>query len=309
MKRSVFAFFAFLLAHSCLWGMTYTCPSFEVDIGYRHDNFDWSVAGPNGHPSILSELKWRGLNSLEILWKGTYLFDYNLFVKGNAGYTHAFNGEVRDSDYLADHRRKEFSRAYSKARNSFMYDVSGAVGFFFCALNGALEAIPLLGYSYHSQHLRMSRGHQLIAPIESLLGSIKGLDSSYKARWSGPWIGVDLNYRYNCDLSLLFSYEFHFAHYNANGDWNLRTDLPKGFHHNAEGNGNVVSLGANYQLCHHFFLGLNLQYKTWRTNHGKDKGLVQFVDNGNLICIHFKQRLNKVCWESCSILANLGYSF
>lgn len=341
MRRILYALAATLLPLSSYaeyspWG--YTCSPccgpyieemyLQVGTGYRHDDFNWSIGDPDncldlGLPDVLSRLTWKDLGIWTVNLEADILTCGNVLLRARATYGTIFHGHVRDSDFWDVpfcEEEFEFSRSESKANKGQIYDYSGAIGYEYVWWDGAFIILPLAGYSYEAQHLNMFDGEQLINvdPFTGdlgPLGEIHGLHSTYKTRWYGPWIGLDLAWNVNLCLSVYAEYEYHWTQYRGHGHWNLRPDLPHGFSHRAHGKGHMLKGGLEYEFCPGWLIGIDAEYQLWRTYKGTDRTdiLVDIVDDDdNLIgqeIIPVFLRLNHVNWRNLNFSLNLGYVF
>ncbi len=282
---------------------------FAVTGGYRRDDLDWNIAGnTNGnHPNILSELTWDDVQSYQVKFQGNLVWPSIIALRGTAGYGWIFDGENQDSDYRGDNRTFEFSRSNNSSDKGNVLDASFAFGYplrFGRAVVGTF--IPLVGYSHHEQQFDLTDGCQTIPDT----GPFPGLDSSYDTLWKGPWIGFDLHFKSSEIRALAhrietyFTYEFHWADYSAEADWNLREDLahPKSFKHKADGDGYILSSGFNLMLDQRWALNINLDYQDWSTDRGTNK--VFFADGKTA-----ETRLNEVNWTSYALMMGLSLRF
>jgi len=172
----------------------------------------------------------------------------------------------------------------------------------------------LAGWSYHEQNLELSDGRQTVSDPDLAdrvtdkdpwpVGSIPGLDSSYDTQWWGPWLGTDLSWRLGEKISLCGSFAWHFVEYEAEADWNLRSDLdhPVSFRHQADGRGLTLDLGLQYQLSAAWLLDLSYAYQDWSTDDGDS--WTHAAAGGSS-----RTRLNEVNWRSQSVMLGLGYRF
>jgi len=282
---------------------------FTFSAGYRVDNLDWNIAGDAGgnNPNILSELTWDDVESYQVKIRGDLVWPNIIALRGLADYGWIFDGDNQDSDYLGDNRTWEWSRSNNKSDDGDVWDVSLAVGYPFRTGREVISTItPLAGYSHHEQNLKITDGFQTIPA----LGPFPNLDSSYETEWRGPWIGIDLNFK-AAEIKTLahrfetyFSYEYHWADYKAEADWNLRDDFkhPKSFEHDTDGNGWIIRAGFNVVLQRHVALNFNFDYQDWSLDDGTDK--VYFAD-GTIA----KTRLNEVNWTSYSLGMGLSVRF
>ena len=277
--------------------------------GYRRDDLDWNIAGDiNGNnPNILSELTWDDIESYQVKFQGSLVWPKIIALKGSANYGWIVDGENQDSDYLGDNRTFEFSRSNNSADDGDVWDVSLAVGYpmrFGQNVTGTLT--PLVGYSYHEQNLKITDGFQTIPAT----GPFPGLDSSYDTEWKGPWIGIDLRFKareiktFAHRFETYFTYEYHWADFDAEADWNLRDDFahPKSFEHDTDGNGYIIGAGFNFVLHQHWALNFNFDYQDWSTDDGTIKF---FLADGTT----HKQQLNEVNWTSYALSLGLSVRF
>lgn len=264
--------------------------------GLRYDNFRWNIAGNSSGsaPNILSELTWRELQSIGIRGEGRLTRDRILTARGSYEYAWIYHGENQDSDYLLDDRRGEFSRSNNVSDEGSLLDATFGAGYPWRMTSGLYDGtIAFLGgYSYHEQNLRMTDGFQTIPRT----GTFSGLDSKYEARWRGPWLGVDMIFRRENRLTVSGAFEYHWALYRADAQWNLRTDLgqPKSFRHTADGTGMVGTAGVSYEIKKNWALTLNGKIQGWWTRPGVDK---TFGSDGSTV----ETRLNEVKWESYEV--------
>ncbi|WP_022949844.1 hypothetical protein [Methylohalobius crimeensis] len=280
---------------------------FGLNSGYRQDRLRWNIAAdPSGEipPNILSELKWKDVESIRLAGDAHIVTPVNVAVQARAAYSWIVDGKNRDSDYSENNRNGEYSRSINNADEGHTLDLSGGLGYAFTVLGSRrhpyLRLTPLGGYAYYEQSLHMTHGRQVIA-TEGLTpppGRFPDLDSSYKAKWKGPWLGL----RFESELGrfgLFGQAEYHWADYDAKADWNLRSELrhPVSFRHHADGWGIDAFWGGDWQLTDNLALEVRFDYRTWETDPGTDK---TFFTDGTTI----KTRLNEVTWKAFG--ANLG---
>ena len=103
------------------------------------------------------------------------------------GYGAILDGNVLDTDYGANGRSITTSKIEAGADQGYGLDANIGLGFSVYNLKG-FEIIPMLGYSYSKQKLSL---HQPAAYHVGGSGAVSGLNSTYSARWLGPWIGLD----------------------------------------------------------------------------------------------------------------------
>ena len=293
-------------------------PLVEADIrfspGVRYDRLDWSTAGSgDNYPNILSELAWTDLYSHQWTLEGAFTVKPNFHWRGAVSFALIESGQVRDSDYDGDNRTREYSRSISETSDDYLWDVTMGIGPAFHPGKGRLMLAPLIGFSVHSQDLRITNGTQVIAtpPRTPPLGPLDpALNSTFQTQWKGPWVGIDLRYKTDRHPSKSaaefgLSLEYHFAaSYSAEANWNLRSDLqhPVSFRQRAQGQGLQVS--GVWSILYNQRIGLNLglKYQYWTTSSGT---ISIFRSDGEIL----EARLNSVNRESTSFSIGVVYYF
>jgi hypothetical protein len=288
-------------------------PDSEVSLsaGYRVDDLDWNIAAdPSwGSPNILSELTWRDLEIFQLGLEARLVVHQLFIIKGSLKHGFINNGKNQDSDYDGDNRTLEFSRSNNSADDGYTWDGSIGIGPRFTFGLDYLELAPLVGYSYHKQNLTMTEGHQTIPPS----GAFPGLHSSYDTQWYGPWLGLDLRISAGQRLGIIenvvffASFEYHWADYEAEADWNLRDDFahPKSFEHKADGHGYSVTAGAKFYFTRRWDLSLAYSVAEWNTDAGTDRVFV--IIGGEVVAA--ETRLNEVNWKSNTLTLSWDYHF
>lgn len=144
-----------LLADCCC------CQSADVSVGWRRDSLDWETS--RLHSSYIdgrakSDILFKDINSYTISgtakWAGTFFYvrlsgEYGLTDKGRAHERFRINSPYYLYDPIEVHTNDKIKR------RSEVYDFNGAVGYplSFCCCR--FSAIPLIGFSFHRQHLRV----------------------------------------------------------------------------------------------------------------------------------------------------------
>jgi hypothetical protein len=275
--------------------------TFEFVPGYRRDDINFNIASSASGattPDVLSELTWKHLISYDFTARARVEYKHGLAGRMSLGYGWIVDGDNQDSDYGADGRALEWSRSNSKANTGRVFDFSFGMGYKIKGKNYSVTPM-LLGYATSRQSLSIRHGTQTVAgcsptgACSAPLGSINGLNSAYRTNWTGPWVGVDLEYKagefiYNANL------EYHYRTvYKATANWNLRTDLdhPVSFSHLATGAGKVVDLGVHYLPNRDWSIGLAWIYQQWMVGPGSQ---TYHLAGGSVSVT----QLNKVRWES-----------
>ena len=289
---------------------------FTLTAGIRKDELDWSIAG-NG-VNVLSVLSWSDVESYQITLANRTQFDRGAYFRGAFSYAAIQDGTVRDSDYGGNYLSAEWSRSISETNDDELYDITGAGGYTFHFLKNSLTISPLVGLSYHKQNLRIQNGYQVIAGVDPVslsstppVGPLSSqLNSTYFARWFGPWIGCDLSYIPKLrrpsihTMELRLSLELHYADYYGEGNWNLRSDLahPKSFEHKTNGYGIIIDAQWLIAITPQWHVTIAASHQDWTTESGTD---IKFLAGGGISTT----RLNEVNWQSTSFMVGAGYRF
>lgn len=281
---------------------------FAAGYGYRHDEFDWNIAGTiaGTDPNVLSELTWSDLLIHQLEMGMRIEGKAGLLLRSAVDYGWIVDGENQDSDYLEDNRLSEYSRSDNQSDSGNTLDFSVGLGYLISLGRSSITFAPLVGYSYHRQELTMSDGYQTLPN----LGAFSGLNSSYDAAWRGPWVGLELNVdlkkttRRLPPVMLRLGLELHWAEYDAAADWNMRADFmhPNSFEHEADGRGERVFVGIWYKMSRRTALGLIYEQQRWHADDGVDR---LFLSDGRVL----DTRLNEVNWYSRVMCFELSIRF
>lgn len=288
---------------------------FSMSAGLRRDELDWSIAGsPAGtNPNVLSELAWTSVDTYQLSLANRSRFRRNFYCRALFDYAWVQDGTVRDSDYDGDNGTLEWSRSINESTGDEMWDFSTGIGYAYILLHERLLVAPMLGFSFSKQNLRIKNGSQVVstrspAPAVGPLSS--QLNSTYFARWMGPWIGCDLLYRVGkrasdyMAMQFGLSAELHYADYYGEGNWNLRSDFnhPRSFEHDAEGYGICISGEWVFVVTPQWNLNMTANYQYWDTGTGTDR---KFLTDGSTAVT----LLNGVTWSSSSLMIGASYQF
>jgi hypothetical protein len=310
-KRTLLIMLALSIGTLCFVGTSKAADMdthLELNTGYRVDDLDWNIAGnlDGTNPNVFSELIWDDLQIFEIKAGMQTAINNAIYVRASLAYGWILNGENQDSDYKGDNRTQLYSRSINNADDGDVWDATLGIGYQFNFFSDRLRLIPLGGYAYSEQNLRLMDGVQTLSlpPATQPLGPIEGLNSTYETQWTGPWLGVDFWLQASPKITFYGSFEYHWADYEAAADWNLRTDLahPKSFEHDADGSGIVIALTGEYVLEGPWSVSLTANYQDWSTDAGLDR---LYYADGTVS----ETRLNEVNWKSYAVLAGITYRF
>lgn len=160
---AIFSTLMFALTSSLLFSVCVDddgCPSVECSVGWRRDSLDWKVRDMDSsyiRGKAKSHIKFDDINSYTLSAKAKWAGSaYYVRFSGEYGLTDKGRAEERfriKSPYL--YYPVGVTTDEPIKRRSEVYDINAAVGYpfsFFCC---RLNIIPLIGFSFHRQHLRV----------------------------------------------------------------------------------------------------------------------------------------------------------
>lgn len=277
--------------------------SLEIEGGWRRDSLEWKTS--DLHSSDISadvddRILFKDINSYtvsgQVKWVSS---DYYVRLSGEYGWTNKGRAHEHfkiDSPYLYGPVRVETSDPIK--RQSEVYDFDGAIGYPFAFFNCRLSVIPLIGFSFHRQHLRVKIdehssdsfsvsssnpfvGYPSSDPFssssDSNIASELGLSnhhrtSTYRFTWYGFYLGADMAYAVDSSWTLFWNTEFHFLDncHRKRKSWTGVSFVDdyhkKGF---AYGFNNIV--GANFYICSCWYGTLSIDFDWWKAHSKHDE--------------------------------------
>lgn len=291
-----------------------TLPSTStLSMGYRRDQLDWNLAGnlQGQNPNVAFEMTWEDLEIYQIKSQNRIQLDGPFSIDASVAFGLIQDGQSQESEFSMDNRQNEFLRSLSRSDDGYTLDLSLGLGYTLFLVKDAdfweLDQIGLTllgGYSGHVQSLTRTDGVQTIDTNDFYgLGSFAGLDSGYDTRWIGPWLGLELfgkKDKYFSNIRL----DYHWADYDAEGNYNLRNDLnhPKSYSHEAKGKGLVANVVLGMDLNSLWQLSLNTEWQNWSTGDGIDR--LYYSDGSTQETV-----LNEVNYTSFAMMMAATYKF
>lgn len=199
--------------------------SFSFAPKYQIDDFRWSIAGNSQgqNPNILSELTWENLQSLGFNTALSIPLKSNFAIEASINKSFVFKGKVNDTDYSEDNRT-------SPTFNMDLQSNKSSTGLYTLGLSYSLQIKniflkPSISYVIRYQTLYLREENNSF------------LNSSYKPRWNGFNLGLQLNRQFYNAFAIDLYGAYSNLNYNANATWNLRDDFaqPISFRHKAYG--------------------------------------------------------------------------
>ena len=279
--------------------------------GYRYDQFNWNIAGASSGccPNVLSELSWKDLHIGQFTLDATGRVS-RFYYRARFGYGAIFEGNVLDTDFGSDNRGNIWSKLQADADRGHVLDAKIGLGFslyhvgfqFLDQLEG-FDIVPMLGWNFSKQKIMMRE------PASRHIGggALQGLDSTYSARWMGPWVGLDFHMKKSNNWDMVLGFEYHLADYYAEANWNLNTTMahPKSFEHfnnGMAGQGILGRLDLRYQFSRKWSGTFLTEFQTWNIEDGTDR---TFQATGGTT----DTALNEVNWQSFTTRLGVLYAF
>lgn len=279
MSRINYFIFIFLISTSLANAFDYDS---AIGFGLRRDEFHCSVAAPDEKIEELSKLSWKDLYLYEVkaALKIVPFSHYNVRLKGDYG--RIFHGKNQDAD------------------KGEAFDFSAALGYQSTWLNRCLIFNPMVGWSHHELHLNDDNAYQVLNFSMPEGNTIERHHSHYRAKWKGPWVGMD------CEATLMPCWmikgtiEYHWVQFRGVGHSNLPRDFLQDFKHTAYGKGTLFTIGAQYTWsC--LVVGLEYDFAYMQASHGFDRVYT--------ILGQSRTHLKKACWQSMSLLGTVACLF
>lgn len=142
---------------------TTCCQSIDVEVGWRRDQIDWKVNDLHSHyvkANVDDKIDFKDINSTTISANAKWI-STDFYIRCSADYGWVDKGRAHEnfhisSPYLYDYSERVHTSNRIK-RWSEVYDFDAAVGYPFSFCCCRLSIIPLIGFSYHRQHLRVKQ--------------------------------------------------------------------------------------------------------------------------------------------------------
>lgn len=136
------------------------CYSLEFDGGWRRDNLEWKVDDlHSSHVSadVNDRILFKEINSYTVSGQAKWVSS-NCYIRLSGEYGWTDKGRAHEhfkikSPYLYGPVKVNINDPIK--RRSEVYDFDGAIGYPFAFFNCRLSVIPLIGFSFHRQHLRV----------------------------------------------------------------------------------------------------------------------------------------------------------
>lgn len=295
--------------------------NYEIDIGFRRDKLTTKVSSEFVFDPLadsISELvlnsssneTWQDLQILQVAGSGSYVSCTNYAVKVSGSYGNVYTGKYKFNDDLEidiDGEDEDDIRIFSssgKITNSYVYDVSGAVGYRTTSTGGRCIVTPYIGYSYHAQKLERNHGTlEVFAPPALVEVDIPVSNITYKPHWYGPWAGFDALVQVERCAYAFLGFEWHYVNYQSK---HSNSFADSSINQSAHGQGYIVTLGAEWEIFRNWSIGLMGHYRNFRVWDGHQKLTAVDIDGSSL---SFRSKLSRAQWTSGDVSALVAWRF
>lgn len=296
----------------------------NFEAGYRRDDIDWRLRIPQRDPLLQTSERFRHIDIFQIGVCGKANIGCNFYGRASADWGWIIDGDFEDSAKIFTSMSRfseveaiEFTRENANIiDDKFVVDLDVAIGypFFFCDCTVALS--PVVGYAFNEQNIRLE-GEETNSFSErsGWLVPVSGDEccwDKYIFRWYGPFIGVDFDYQ-ACDcLSFFAQLEYHWANFKGKRHTHNGLDLFNHYNRTTrDAHGWAFKLGAEYDLCNCWTLGLTASFKQLTANrhHRFDEEGVSDIEYflGSECCEDRFRAKSK--WRTYTVNVTVGHRF
>ena len=257
----------------------------DIGFGWRRDNLTWHTKGMEGGYHSATASSDFHFNDIEMYtvngkahWVGSEYYirlsgDYGSSIKGRAHQHFVITSPILGGTLST------FVNNHVKPRSEF-FDCTGAVGYPIMSYNGCLLIVPLIGYSFHRQRIRVKEGHDNSFSSDFSLSSSNPFFSSSSLPASSSASLSDLTPSGALDSNFYFD---PFANNSASNVAELIGFSPKKHISNYRFTwyGPLVGVDIAYGLDDRWTLFTELEYHFLDRSHRKRNSLtaVDFVDD------------------------------
>jgi hypothetical protein len=286
-----------------------------IGAGYRCDDFKQGDSEHLISVADLADITRREFSNVEmvpVFIKAQYRHPCNFYANLYAGYSKAYDGSFRQTDFLTvldEVNINDIIRGVASRLEAF--DYSGALGWQFHFLRDFITITPMIGYANYQQNLWAERldlefGTFDFVPCEAY--------EYYQAYWRGPTFGFSsTSGPYWCSWFLNFGYDYMYVFYtdrtrqvmDIGDDDLLEFDTALTTNNRAHGHGNHAWLGVEYRCDPHWSLGIFSDWRWFSAGSGPSRW--KFTTNVEPYEVCGAGRFDGATWNSWNIFITLGY--
>lgn len=237
--------------------------------GVRQFDLIWRTAGRTALPAQDPiTAAWNGIAVGEATIGMSVAID-RLHVRGSVTRGWIFAGDSSMTTYTDTSRSEVTSRSEQDSDHGRTGEESLALGWRWNSPDHRADLTAEVGYSRSQQHLTLTDGIQTVPAT----GPYTGLDSTYRADWEGPWLGLSGSWRALSSWSILAYARAQLVEYRGVLDLNLRADLahPRSIEQKGDGYAVTVGGGIAYHLTTCTSLQALVSHEERRVADGRDR--------------------------------------
>ena len=282
--------------------------TFELGAGWRRDNLDWKVSNMKGgyHKStdVDSHICFDDIDIYNLKGKLRFL-GAHYYVRLAASYGISYKGRAKEHfeidnpclfcyDVYSIHTNNHIKR------QSEFYDFNIAVGYPFLLCGCKLSIIPLIGFAYDRQRLKVRQKHDnssssfsvdccsnefcstpcsdpFSSSSDSEIASTLGIKShhdsaNYRFSWYGPLAGVDIVYSLDNCWTLYTEFQGHFLNQvHRKRSSHTGIGFVDRYHHSGSAYGFDGTFGSCFIICEDWYCAIDVDYKWWKGDSKHDK--------------------------------------
>ncbi|MDB2613569.1 hypothetical protein N9Y92_00230 [Chlamydiales bacterium] len=275
----------------------------DVYGGYRHDAFDWSIAGVREVPNVKAEIDFKNIHSIVIGTRSIIAGSDTIYMRCEGYWGWILQQDAVYSLYALNDKKGLLAREEACRGGDKMLGAKAGLGFHTCPCAGPFDLAFILGGSV--QQLRLSYRdpklvqHIVVEPENPLIQqigihpqdiqigviepgiSVDNLYVKYRPELVSGFLGMDSVWRYKQCMTLMLQYELHFGTYRAKGKWQYEEQRHRVLPGHEQERflscwkdcsnawGNVFNLTWTYHTSDNWYFGVNAGSQFWRTRKGE----------------------------------------
>ncbi|HUX49589.1 MAG TPA: hypothetical protein VMW73_02270 [Spirochaetia bacterium] len=273
--------------------------SIELTVGpmFNVEALQWSIAGANNIPNILSELTWWNIYA-----PGSFLSmlvrHNRLVFSAEADFGTITSGSNTDYDYNGSNRSNVSMYSVNAANGGLVANASVGGGFSVISQTpGKGFNVDIVGGWYFSaQNLVVADGVQYYVSPPGTSQVHSGLSATYDASWTGPFFEISASRTFPGGPALNGGLRLHYALYNSVADWlnNWQFAHPVSFRQWSQGVGVRAELSLSIPFATGVGLAIGAHATIFTTVEGTDR--LFYASSGSIDSL-----LNGATWKSLGV--------
>lgn len=282
--RKWITFLMTLLVGSTVSYANATTGQVTLEAGFRQDNLSWKNRFPSSDPIFKTSSNFRDIDIFQIGLRGSTTLGCNLYLRGQAYWGWVLDGKTTQSVSLFPsfygfsdvNAGLEFGTDRNRiVDEKYVYGVGAAIGYPFYFCDCTMMVAPVIGYAVDEQNLWVEdEGFSFGSDSGIFFVESGGCCCNNKTifKWFGPFVGFDFNYRPYCECwNLWAEVEYHWGSFIGKRDyrgldvWSNNEQR----HHSNNASAWVFAIGADYEFCSCWTLGLSAKFQDWSASKSK----------------------------------------